>query len=165
MQLGRDPEIELDIERVMMGDKRLRRGAARDGVQHRCLKFEITVLDEATAQRRDNPAAPAQRLAALRVHDQIEIALAVAQLDIGETMIFLGKRTQGLRQDRDGASVNGQLATRGAANGSLYPDQIADIEQANRRQPVRSEEVSVAEDLDLARGVVQVDEHPAVADR
>src|SRR5271169_2776165 len=127
-----------------MGDKRLRRGASRDGVQHRGLYFEITVLDEATAQR----------LAALRVHDQIEIALAVAQLDIGETMIFFGKRAQGLAQDRDGASVNGQLATRGAANGSLYPDQIADIEQANRRQPVRSEEVSVAEDLDLARGVV-----------
>ena len=63
----------------------------------------------------------------------------------------------------DGHGVDGQLAARGAAHQPLDPDQIADIEQTQRRQPCGIEKVAMAEDLDFARGVMQVDEHAAVA--
>ncbi len=58
----------------------------------------------------------------------------------------------------------GQLAARGAAHQTVDADQIADIEQPDDRQPDGIEQVAVAEDLDLARGVVEIDEHAAVAD-
>ena len=83
MQFRRDPQIEVDVERVVMGDKGLGRSAAGDRVQHRGLDFEIAARDEVAAQRGDDTAAPPQGFAAPRVHDQVEIALPVAQLDIG----------------------------------------------------------------------------------
>ncbi len=147
-----------------MSDKGLGRGAAGDRVQHRRLDLEIAARDEMAAQRRDDPAAPAQGLAAFGVHDQVEIALAIAQLDIGEAVVLLGQRPQGFGQHRNRRSVDRQFAARGAADEALDPDQVADIEQPNGCQPLRVEVVAVAEDLDLARGVVQVDEHAAVAD-
>ena len=101
MQLGRDAQIEVDVERVVVGDEGLGRGAAGDRVQHRRLDFEIAARDEMAAHRGDDPAAPAQGLAAFLVHDQVEIALAVAQLDIGEAVKFLGQRQQRLGQHRD----------------------------------------------------------------
>ena len=90
------------------------------------------------AHRRDDPAAPAQRLAALRVHDQVEIALAVAQLDIGEAVIFLGQRPQRLGQHGQRRRIDGQLAARGAADQALDADQIADVEQPHQRQALRT---------------------------
>ena len=163
MQLGRDAQIEVDIERVVVGDEGLGRGAAGDRMQHRRLDFEIAARDEMAAQRGDDPAAPAQGLAALRVHDQIEVALAVAQLDIGETVKLLGQRAQGLGQDGEGGGVDRQLAARGAAHQPFDADQIADVEEPHRGEPGRIDEVAMAEHLDLAGGVVQVDEHAAVA--
>ena len=70
-------------------------------VQHRRLDFEKAALGQPAAHRRDDAAAPPQGLAALRVHDQVEIALAIAHLDIGEAVIFLGQRQQRLGQHRD----------------------------------------------------------------
>jgi len=165
MQFGRDPQIEVDVERVVMGDERPRRRAARDCMQRRGLDLEIAARQQKPAQRRDDPAAPAQRLAALWVHDQVEIALAVAQLDIGQAVIFLGQRPQRLRQHCQRDGVDGQLAARRPPDPALDADQIADIQEAQQRQVFGGQKVLVAEDLDLAGGVMQVDEHAAVADR
>ena len=165
VQFRRDAQIEVDVERVVMRDERLCRGAAGDRVQHRRLDFEIAALDQPAAHRRDDAAAPPQSLAALRVHDQVEIALPVAQLDIGQPVILLGKRAQRLGQHRQMLGVDGQLAARRAPHEPLDADQIADIEQLQQRQVVGAQIVLVRENLDFSRGVVQVDEHAAVADR
>src|SRR5665213_1296644 len=96
MQLRRDAQIEIEVERVVMGDERLGRGAAGNSVQHRRLDLEIALLDEAAAHPGDDLAAPAQGGATLLAHDEVEIALAVARLDIGEAVEFLGQRQQRL---------------------------------------------------------------------
>ena len=54
---------------------------------------------------------------------------------------------------------------RRAPHEPLDPDQIADIEQLQQRQVVGAQIVLVRENLDFSRGVVQVDEHAAVAHR
>jgi len=51
VKLGRDAQVELDVERVVMGHERPRRRAARDGVHHRRLDLEIAVGDEEVAHR------------------------------------------------------------------------------------------------------------------
>ena len=134
MQLGRDPQVEIDVERVVMRDEGPCRGAPRDRVQHRRLDLEIAALDEMVAHRRDDPAAPAKRLAALLIHDQVEITLPVAQLDIRETMVFLGERTQRLGQNCDRCGVDGELTARCAPHESFHADQIADVQEAHDGQ-------------------------------
>ena len=165
MQFRRDAEEELHIERVVVRDEGLGRGAARDRVEHRRFDFEIAARQQKGAHRRDDAAAPAQCLAALRVHDQVEIALAVAQLDIGEPVILLGERPQRFCEQRDFRRVDRQFAAWRAAHEALDADQIANVEQAHERELLGREMILVAEDLDLARGIVQVDEHAAVAHR
>ena len=101
MQLGRDAQVKLEIERVVMRVERFGRGTAGDRVQHRGFNFKKTTFDQNPADAGDDAAAAAQRLAAFLAHDQIEIALAIAQLDIGEAVEFLGQRQQRLGQDGD----------------------------------------------------------------
>ena len=60
-------------------------------------------------------------------------------------------------------TVNSPL--RRAPNETLDPDQVADIEQLQERQVLGAQIVLVRENLDLSRGVVQVDKHAAVAHR
>ena len=45
VQLRRDAQEHLHVERVVVRDERLGRGAARDRVQHRRLDFHEAVLD------------------------------------------------------------------------------------------------------------------------
>ncbi len=105
-----------------------------------------------------------KRLAALRVHDEVEIALAVAQLDIGKAVEFLRQRQQRLGKDRHLAAVDRELAARRAAHDALDADEIAEIQQLYQRQLLGRKIVLVAEDLDLAGDIVEIDEHAAVAD-
>ena len=46
MQFRRDAQVEVDVERVVMGDEGLGRGAAGDRVQHRRLDFEIAAREQ-----------------------------------------------------------------------------------------------------------------------
>jgi hypothetical protein len=51
-------------------------------VEHRRFDLDVAPLREVAAQCRNYLAAAEQGVAALRVHDQVDIALAIAQLDI-----------------------------------------------------------------------------------
>ncbi len=96
-------------------------------MQHRRLDLDIAALDEVAAQRRDDLAAPAQSVPALWVHDQVEITLTIAQLDIGEAVVLLRQGPQRLGQNVDRASVDGQFAARRAPHQALDPDQVTDV--------------------------------------
>ena len=54
--------------------------------------------------------ALAEHLAHLRVDDQVDVALAVALLDVGEAVPLLGQRAHRLGQDDDVLGDDGQLA-------------------------------------------------------
>src|SRR5579875_52349 len=164
MQFRCDAQIKIDIEGVVMGDKGFGRGAARNGMQHRRLDFEKTAWQELASQRRDDQAAAAQCRAALGVHDQVEIALAVAQFDIGQPVILLGQRAQRLGEHRETRRVYRQLAAWGPSHDTLDTDQIPDVEKLENRQTLRVEPVAMAEDLDLPGGVVEIQKQAAVAD-
>ena len=63
----------------------------------------------------------------LRVHDQIDIALAVARLLVGQAVELLGQRQQGLGQQRDGLRAHGHFAALRAEDLALDADDIADV--------------------------------------
>jgi hypothetical protein len=80
-------------------------------------------------------------------------------------VVLLRQRAQRLRQNRNRGGVDRQLTARRSANEAFNADQIADVEQTHDAERVAAQQIPMAEDLDFPRGVVQIDEHAAVAHR
>ena len=51
VELGRDAQVEIEVERVVVGDERPRRGAAGDRLHHRRLDLEEAARVEERAER------------------------------------------------------------------------------------------------------------------
>ncbi len=83
-----DAQEEVDIERVVMGDKRPRRRPARRVFQHRRFYFDELPVFEKTPDVRNDPGTQQQPRARLLIYDHIEIALAIDLLRIAEPMPF-----------------------------------------------------------------------------
>jgi hypothetical protein len=90
--------------------------------------------------------------------------VAIADLDVGEPVILFRQRQQRLRQHLDALGVDRELAPRCPPHHALDADDVAEIDELHQCELIGREKIFVAEDLDLARSVVQVDEHAAVAD-
>ena len=63
------------------------------------------------------------------VDDEIEIALAVADLDVGQAVPLLGQRQQALREEVQPRRPDRELVGLGAEQASLDADPVAEIEQ------------------------------------
>ena len=100
VELGRDAQVEVMVEGVVVGDERLGRGAALDGVQQRGLDLHVSLLLEAAAHRGDHLGAGGEHPSGLWVDDKVDVALAIAQLLVGQAMELLGKGAQGLGEQR-----------------------------------------------------------------
>ena len=86
-QLERDPQVHLDVERVVVGDERARRRAAGLAQQHRRLDLAEAAVEQRLADRGDRDRARARRSArVVVVDDQVDVAVAVARLRVGQAV-------------------------------------------------------------------------------
>ena len=90
VQLKGDPQVELHVERVVMRPERARRGAARHRLQHGSLDLDKAACLQECPRLLDDAASCQENLHHLRIRDQVEVALAVAQLLVLEPVILLG---------------------------------------------------------------------------
>ncbi len=128
VELRGDAEVEVQVQRVVVGDEGAGRRAAGDGLHHRRLHLQeaprvqelADLLHEAAPQPEDRPG--------FLVHDQIEIALAVAPLDVLEAVPFLGERAQGLRQEGKGLHRDRELAGPRPEQLARDADEIAGVQ-------------------------------------
>ena len=70
------------------------------GCEHRRLHLQEAALVQEAADGGDDAAADLKDVAHLRVGDEVEVALAVAHLDVLEAVPLLGQRLQGLGEHR-----------------------------------------------------------------
>ncbi len=101
IELGRDAQVELHVERVVMGDERPRGRAARNRMHHRRFDFEVALREEKIAHRLDDARALDEAQARVLVRDQVEIALAVALLLVGQAVELFRQRAQRLGEHHD----------------------------------------------------------------
>ena len=104
VELGGDPQVEVAVERVVVGGERARQRAAVERLQDRGLDLDEALGVEPLADRGDRQAPLAEQLAGLGVGDQVELAVAVAQLDVLDPVELVGRRAQALRQQRPSRS-------------------------------------------------------------
>ena len=64
-----------------------------------------------------------------RVHEEINVALAVAKFDIGEAVVLLRQSKHGLGEEGNGLDVHRQLACASAEEIAGHSDVIAEVEE------------------------------------
>ncbi len=137
-----------------MGHEGTSHGATGDGLHHGGLDFDVaarveefadgaqhlSALDEDVADVNllgflrlgcafGGSSACGRSFVEQRVHEEVDVAPAVAQLDVGETVVFLGQGEQGLGEKRDGLDVDGELVGAGAEEVAGDADVVAEVEK------------------------------------
>ena len=144
VQLRRDAQEEIHVEGVVMRDERPRRGAAGQRLHHRRLDLDEVARREEGADALDDARAHDEHLAHLRIGDQIEVALPVARLDVGQSVPLLRQRTQGFPEQADLLHLDGQLVGLGAERAAADAGEVADVHQLEewRTRPRRRRRAS-----------------------
>ena len=120
-QLECDPQVHVDVERVVVGGERSCRGAARRGSEHRGLDLDEVAVGKLGPQRGDRGRADREDPPDVRVEHQVEVALAVAQVGVGRAVDLLRDLAMRPREqlplrdaDRELAAPRGQHRAGGA---------------------------------------------------
>ena len=157
VQLRGDPQIEHPVELVVVGGEGPGQRAAVERLQHRRLDLDEAVFVEHAAHRGDHTAAGDGVVPRLLVDHQVEVALAVARLGVGQPVELLRQRPQRLGQQRPAGHPDGQLAAAAREHLALHSQQVAEVELPQVVVPRR--DVRGGLQLDPPAGVDQVEEH------
>ena len=129
MQLGRDAQGELHVERVVVRDERPRRGATGHAR-----------AAPASRPRRSRGRRGTRRMAAIDreadledaarvvVGDEVDVALAEARVDVGEAVPLVGQRPQRLREQLERVHLHGELALLRLHHRAVGADPVAEVE-------------------------------------
>ena len=158
VQLRRDAHEEVHVERVVVGLERLRGGAADERVHRRRLDLEEARARRGTAQPRTMTERATKTSCDLGVGDEVDVALAVALLDVVRPCHFSGSGRSAL------VSSRGRASARSTARRSWSPWGCPRPRRCRRRRSPRSARrrrtsASLAtEELDLSLSIAQAEE-------
>ena len=141
-----------------MRDERTRGRAAGDRLQHRRLDFHEAERVEEVADEAHREAALLEGAAHFRVDDQVQVALAVAHLGIGQPRPLLRQRTQALDQHAQLRGLDRQLAGLGAEHRAGDAEDVADVRRLERLVLFCADGIELHEHLDAAGHVLDLAE-------
>ena len=158
MQLGGDAQVEVLVQRVVVRDEGTRVRAAEDGVQDGRLHLVVAVILHVAADGGNHLEALLERVAHLAVHDEVDIALAIARLLVGQAVELLRQGAQRLAEQLERCHGHGQLPALRAHHRALDADPVAHVQVLELGERVLAQRVDAAEQLHVARGVAQLEE-------
>ena len=175
VELGGDPEVQVHVERVVMRRERPRQRAAGNRLHHRRLDLEVAARRHELADRRDDAAAGLEDQPRVGVDDEIEVALPVADLDVGQAVPFLGQRQQAFGEEVQPRRPDRELVRPGPEQVAFDADPVAEVQQLEDLEVERRQRVLTDVDLNLGQAVGQDQEvrlaegsdgeNPAAGDR
>ena len=112
-----------------MSDKRPRHSSAGDGLHHRSFNFDESVRFHRAPQRLHQFAALQKNVAHARIHDEIDIALAVTQFHVSEPVPLLGQGQKILAEERYLLHMDREFAGARAKQIAADANVVSDIEQ------------------------------------
>ena len=86
MQLERDPHEQVDVQGVVMRDKRPGHGTARQNLHHRCLYLKETFILKEPTNSRDDLGAQHKAIFDRRIHDHVKVTLSVSEFLVLKSM-------------------------------------------------------------------------------
>ena len=159
MQLQRDAEEHVAVERIVVRLKRTRVAAAGNLLQHGGLDIDEATLIEQATNGGDDLRTGSKNGAHLGIGDQVHVPLPVANLHVLQAMPFLGQRAQRFRQQPKRMHFERDLAPFGAKNRACHPDDIASVQVGKSSELFLAEDVAVGHQLDAPVPILQVGEN------
>ena len=153
VELGGDPQVEVEVEGVVVGDEGLGQGPAGDGVEDRRLHLHEAPVLQPPPQQAHHPAAQEEGVAGLGRGEQVDVALAVAGVGVGEAVPLVGERAAGGGQHDPVVDLHRQLAPTGGHDLAGDADPVAQGEGGELVEPGRL--AGPGEELDAAGRVGQ----------
>ena len=171
IKLGGDAHVHIDVEGVEMGDEGAGRRATSDRLENGGLDLGIACAIEDGAESAEHCGTLQEYILHSLVDDEVDIALAVAQLGVVEGVVYdtvflfdnwewfeaLGENREALRMDRDFACL-------GAEHETLDADEVAEVEEFLEYHVIEVGIVGWAYlvagyvDLDASFGILELDE-------
>ena len=90
--------------------------------------------------------------------EEVDLAVAVAGLDVGEAVVLVGRRAQRLGEQLEPRELQGELARAGLHDRPVDADQVAEVEVEQAREGVVAEDVDPRHQLHAPRAVDEVEE-------
>ena len=113
----------------MVRHERLGIGAARNRVQHRRFHFKEAIFEHVAADGGNCVRAREEAFARLFVHDEVDVALTVAELRILQALVLVGKRTDALGHEANAVDADGEVARLRAEERTRAGDDVAKVER------------------------------------
>jgi hypothetical protein len=98
VQLGCDPQEQVEVEGVVVGAEGPGRGPTRDGMEHRGLDLDEPAVLEPPPGEAEQPAPQLEGVARVLGDPQVDVALAVARVRVGDAVPLVGERAAGRGQ-------------------------------------------------------------------
>ena len=157
VELGRDPQVEVAVERVVVGGERPRQRAAVERLQHRRLDLDEAALVEpapdlgtVSARIPNSRASPGWRSGRARAGGSGSRCPPARGTCLAAAAGSWPAAASGYRQR--------ELPAPGGEGLALDPDDVAEVEMDQQLEGLRPEQVLAGVQLDLAAAVAQVEE-------
>src|SRR5262249_58506747 len=111
---------------------------------------DIAATRQEITEISDDPCPRVERSPRRRVHEQVEVALAVSRLDVLQAMPLLGERPKCLRKQADVHGLDRELAGPGPERTPGDADHVAEVEQPVDLETVVTEPVAAGVGLEPA---------------
>ncbi len=184
VELGRDAEGERDVEGVVVGLEGACGGSSGDGVHHGGFDFEVAAGVEEGADGAEDGGAFDEDFADVDggfgigvgdvafgglgavagVHEEVDVALAVAELGVFQAVVLVGQGEHGLGEEGeggavvDGGDVDGELAGAGAEEEAADADVVAEVEEFVEGEGVVADVVLADVDLEALAALLELGE-------
>ena len=159
VQFERDPQVQLHVERVVVGDERPGVGATGLDVQDRRLDLGEAFGGERPAEARHELVTDLERPPGFLVDDQVGVALAVADVDVGQTVPLVGQRAQGFGEQLQPVDLDRELALAGGHHLAVHTDPVAEVERLDVVEWCIADLGLRHEELDLTAAIAHRREH------
>ena len=127
--------------------------AAKNLLENRGLNLHVAVRLHKLTDDGDDLRTLAEYVADLGVHDEVNVALAITDLAVGEAVELLWQRTQRLGEDLQRGDCQGKLAAARTHDSAGCADDVAKVEKTQELPVLLVKVVDAAEKLNLA-GIV-----------
>ena len=156
VQLGLNAQDHVHVQGVVVGVEGAGRGTNLERSQNGGVNLQKALLIQIRADLLHDLTALDEGVLDLGVNDQVNIALAVARLTVGQTVELLGQGQQALGEQCQLGDAHRNLAHLGAENLALDADDVTDVELFEGGVGFLAQQVALDKDLDVTLLVAQM---------
>ena len=154
VELGRDPQVHVLAELVVVRAEGRREAAAVAWLEHGRLHLEEALLVEVAPDLGHGPRSDLERAPRLFVDQEVEVAPAIALLHVRQAVERVGKRDANLREQLELAHLERGLASARLGRMPADADDVTQFEIG-----LLEVDLLAHEELDPAASVDEVEEH------